>query len=89
MLSKIKNEVIVPGSLYLSFKAKPTSSSDKAAYFVQNLGRAIVIEKQLKFNGKPATVVNEHDEYKLYSDLWLTKGEKKVKSCKGFKSLLA
>ena len=88
MLSKIKNEAIVLGSLYLSFKAKPTSSSDKAAYFVQNLGRAIVTEKQLKFNGKPATVINEHDEYKLYSDLWLTKAERKHRILQGIQESL-
>ena len=88
MLSKIKNEVIVPGSIYLSFKAKPTSSTDKAAYFVQNLGRAIVSEKQLKFNGKPATIINEHDEYKLYADLWLTKAERKHRILQGIQESL-
>ena len=77
MLSKIKNEAIVPESLYLSFKAKPTSSSDKATYLVQNLGRAIVHKQQLKFNG------NEHDEYKLYTDLWLTKAERKSRILQG------
>ena len=88
MLSKIKNEVIVPGSLYLSFKTKPMSSSDKAAYFVQNLGRAMVTEKQLKFNGKPATVISEHDEYKLYTDLWLTKAERKNHILQGIQESL-
>ena len=88
MLSKIKSEAIVPGSLYLSFKAKPTSSSDKAAYFVQNLGRALVTEKQLKFNGKPATVINEHDEYRLYTDLWLTKAERKHRILQGIQESL-
>ena len=88
MLSKIKNEVIVPGSLYVSFKAKPTSSTDKSAYFVQNLGRAIVTEKHLKFNGKPATVINEYDEYKLYTDLWLTKAERKHRILQGIQESL-
>ena len=88
MLSKINNEPIVPGSLYVSFKAKPTSTSDKPAYFVQNLGRAIVTEKQLKFNGKPTTVVNEHDEYKLYADLWLTKAERKSRILQGIQESL-
>ena len=31
---KIDDEAIVPGSMYISFKAKPTSISDKTAYFV-------------------------------------------------------
>ena len=88
MLSKIKSEVIVPGSLYLSFKAKPTSSSDKATYFVQNLGRAIVTEKHLKFNGKPATVISAHDEYKLYTDLWLAKAERKHRILQGIQESL-
>jgi hypothetical protein len=88
MLSKIKNEPIVPGSMYLSFKAKLTSSTDKSAHFVQNLGRAMVVEKQLKFNGKPATVINEHDEYKLYTDLWLTNGERKGRILQGIQESL-
>ena len=87
MLSKIKNEVIVPGSLYLSFKAKP-KSNNQTSYFVQNLGRAIVTERHLKFNGKPATVVNEHDEYKLYTDLWLTKAERNRRILQGIQETL-
>ena len=87
MLPKIKNEPIVPGSMYLSFKGKPKSSSDQSASFVQNLGRAIVVEKHLKFNGKPATVINESDEYKLYTDLWLSKGERKERILQGIQDI--
>ena len=88
MFSKIKNEVIVPGSVYLSFKAKPTSLTDKEAHFVQNLERAVVTEKNLKFNGKSATSINEYDEYKLYTDLWLSKGERKQRIyCKVLRNL--
>ena len=87
MLFKIKTEVIVPGSLYLSFKAKPTSTIDKAAHFVQNIGRAVVTEKHLKFKGKSATSINEYDEYKLYTNLWLSKRERKHRICREFKSL--
>ena len=85
---KINHEAIVPGSMYLSFKAKLTSSSDKAAYFVQNLGGTIVTEKQLKFNGKSATLISEHDEYKLYTDLWLTKAERKNRILQGIQESL-
>jgi len=42
-----------------------------------------VVEKQLKFNGKPATVINEHDEYKLYCDLWLTKAGREERILQG------
>ena len=75
MLSKTDGEVVVHGSMYLSFKANPTSSSDKAVYSVQNLGRAIVNEKHLKINGRSATIINDHGECKLYTDLWYTKAE--------------
>ena len=88
MLSKIENEVIVPGSLYLSVKIKPMSTTDKAAHFVQNLGRALVTEKHLKFNGKPATSINEFDEYKLYTDLCLSKGERKHRILQGIQESL-
>lgn len=87
MVSKIANESIVPGSMYISFKAKP-SSSDKGAYFVQNLGRAIVTEKQIRFNGKRATIINEHNEYKLYTDLWLTKAQRKDRILQGIQEPL-
>ena len=72
----------------MSFKAKPTSTTDKAAHFVQNLGRALVTEKHLKFNGKSATSINEHDEYKLYTDLWLSKGERKHRFLQGIQESL-
>ena len=72
----------------MSFKAKPTSTTDKAAHFVQNFGRALVTEKHLKFNGKPATSINEHDEYKLYTDLWLSKGDRKQRILQGIEESL-
>ena len=87
MLPKIKNEPIVPGTMYLSFKAKPKSSSDQSASFVQNLGRAIIVEKHLKFNGKPATTIREYGDYKLYTDLWLTKGERKNRILQGIQDI--
>ena len=82
-LHKIKNEPIVPGSMYVTFKAKPKSAKDKATTFVQNLGRAIVVEKELTFNGKRATLINEHDEYKLYCDTWLSRGQRKDRILQG------
>ncbi|WP_171480127.1 hypothetical protein, partial [Acinetobacter baumannii] len=44
--------------------------------------------KQLKFNGKPATAFNEHDEYKLYTDLWHSKGERKHRILQGIQEPL-
>ena len=68
---KIEHEPHVPGTLHLTFKAKPVSSSDKSAYFVQNLGRAIVTEKDILFNGKRSKTEVSIDEYNLYKDCWL------------------
>ncbi|MCE2507404.1 MAG: hypothetical protein J4F36_13260 [Nitrosopumilaceae archaeon] len=82
LLSKIIYEYIVPNSMYISFKAKPIST-DKATTFVQNLGRAIVNEKTLNFNGKRAIVNNNYDEYKIYCDLWLSKAERRSRILQG------
>ena len=85
-LHKIKNEPIIPGSLHITFKAKIVSEKDKTATFVQNLGRALIVEKELTFNGKRATIINEFDQFKIYSDLWLSKGERKARILQGIQS---
>ena len=85
-LHKIKNEPIIPGSLHITFKAKIISEKDRTSSFVQNLGRALIVEKELTFNGKRATVINEYDEFKIYSDLWLSKGERKDRVKQGIQS---
>lgn len=87
LISKIKDELIIPGSMYISFKCKPTSTTDKSAYFVPNLGRAIVKGKELLFNGKRAMEYVEYGEYKLYRDLWLTKGERKERILQGIQDV--
>ena len=85
-LHKIKNEPIVPGSLHITFKAKVLSEKDKTAIFIQNLGRGLIVEKELTFNGKRATIINEYDEFKIYSDFWLSKGERKNRILQGIQS---
>ena len=45
-------------------------------------------ERQLKFNGKATTTVKEHDEYKLYTDLWLIKAERKSRILQGIQESL-
>lgn len=82
-LPKIAGEVIAPGSMYVSFKATPVSSTDKAATFVKNLGRAIQMRKEVKFNGRPATETNGYGEFKLYSDLWLPEHDRKERVMQG------
>lgn len=85
--SGIKGEVTVPGSAYLSFKAKITGS-DKTAYFVPNLGRALVKEKELKFSGAKSTSATNYDEFKIYSDLWLEEKERREKILQGIQDEL-
>jgi len=85
---KIKNEVIVPGSVYVSFNAKPMSSTDKSTYFVPNLGRAIVQEKELYFNGEKAIDVVRCSDFYLYKDLWLRKKERDERILQGIQDEL-
>ena len=88
-LHKIKNEPIAPGSLHITFKAKIVSEKDKTATFVQNLGRALIVKKKIKFNGRKAIDIDEYDEFKIYSDLWLSKGERKTKFNRGSRVKMA
>ena len=85
---KIEHEPHVPGSLHLTFKAKPVSSTDKSAYFVQNLGRALVVEKDILFNGKRSKSEVSIDEYNMYKDCWLHEDERKKMFLQGIQDEL-
>ena len=67
--------VIVPGSLYLSFKIVLTST-DAARSVVNNLGRNIIERFFVRLGGNNLIEFNNYDRYKCYQDLWLSSTER-------------
>ena len=69
-------DVIVPGSVRLAFEISLTSTDVKRSV-VQNLGRAIVKKLTIRISGNELMSVDDSDVFHTYSDLWLTKQERK------------
>ena len=70
------DDVIVPGSFYISGKLKVTSAKDKARYIVNNVGRKLIKTLKIKFEGKEILTIDNYDVLKGYFDLFLSKHEK-------------
>ena len=71
-----ENDVIVPGSVFLSFNMDISGTKDPKRSVVRNLGRKIIKKVGIKFEGKPEREIDEYDEIMTYFDSWLTKSEK-------------
>ena len=71
------DEVIVPGTANLSFKIELTSTADPERTSVSNVGRAIIKELEVKFEGNEILSIDDFDMFACYRDLWKTKLEKK------------
>lgn len=71
-----KNDMIVPGSVFLSFNMDISGTKDAKRSVVSNLGRKIIKKVGIKFEGKPEREIDEYDEIMTYMDLWLSKKEK-------------
>ena len=67
--------VIVPESLYLSFKIVLTSS-DAARSIVNNIGRNIIEQFFVRLGGNNLIEFNNYDRHKCYQDLWLSATER-------------
>ena len=68
--------VIVPNSLYLSFKIVLTSATDTARTVVNNLGRNIIERFFVRLGRNNLLEFNNYDRYKCYQDLWLSTTER-------------
>ena len=68
--------MIVPGSLYISFKLDVKSEKDKKRTIVQNIGRKIVKKMVILFKGKEIVSIEDYDELFTYFDFFLSKKEK-------------
>ena len=70
------DDVIVPGSFYISGKLKVTSAKDKARYIVNNVSRKLIKTLKIRFEGNEVLSIDNYDVLKGYFDLFLSKHEK-------------
>ena len=77
------DEVIIPGTVNLSFNIELTSTTDQNRTLVSNIGRAIIKKLAVKFEGNEIMSVDDYDIFACYQDLWKTKSEKSNAICQG------
>ena len=71
------DDVIIPGTVNLSFNIELTSTADPNRTLVSNIGRAIVQKLAVKFEGKEILCIYDFDIFACYRDLCKTASEKK------------
>ena len=71
------DEVIIPGTVNLSFNVELTSAVDANRTLVSNIGRAIIKKLAVKFEGNEIMSVDDYDIFPCYRDLWKNKSEKR------------
>ena len=71
-----KEDVMVPGTLKLSFKIQLNSDNDANRPIVNNLGRAIVSKLEVKLEGRSIFTLDDSDVFLCYQDLWKTSQER-------------
>ena len=71
------DDVIVPGMANLSFNIELTSTADLNRTLVSNIGRAIIKNLAVKFEGNEIMSVDDCHIFSCYRDLWKTASEKK------------
>ena len=71
------DDVIVPGTVNLSFNIELTSTADPKRMLVSNIGSAIIKKLAIKFEGNEIMSVDDFGILACYRDLWKTASEKK------------
>ena len=71
------DDVIIPGTANLSFNIEITSTVDANRTLVSNIGRAIVKNLAVKFEGNEIMSIEDFNVFVCYWDLWKTKSEKR------------
>ena len=71
------DDVIIPGTVNLSFNIELASTVDANRTLVSNVGRAIIKTLAVKFEGNEIMSVDDFDIFACYRDLWKTKSEKR------------
>ena len=71
------DDVIIPGTVNLSFNTELTSTVDTNRTLVSTIGRAIIKKLAVKFEGNEIMSVDDFDIFACYRDLWKTKSQKR------------
>ena len=71
-----ENEVIAPGSFFVSFALNLKSKKDEARTVVPNIGRKIIKTFAIFFNDTEVLTIRNYDEIKTYMDFWLSEKDK-------------
>ena len=72
------DDVIVPGTVNLSFNIKLDSTNDKNRTLVSNIRRAIIKKLAVKFEGNEILTIDDFNVFACYRDLWKTKLEREM-----------
>ena len=83
MLGFQSDDVIVPGTVNLSFNIELSCTADLNRTLVSNIGSAIMKELAVKFEGNEIMSIDNYDIFTCYRDLWKTAPEKKNAICQG------
>ena len=71
-----ENDVIAPGSFFISFALNLKGKKDEARSVVPNIGRKIIKTFKIYFESKEVLSINNYDEIMTYRDFWLAKKDK-------------
>ena len=71
------DDVIIPGTVNLSFNIELTSTVDANRTLVSNIGRAIIKKSAVKFEGNEIMSMDNFNVLACYRDLWKTKLKKR------------
>ena len=71
------DDVIIPGTANLSFSIELSSEADSKRSLVSNMGRAIVKNLSVKFDGNVILNLNDLDVCACYPDLWKIDSEER------------
>ena len=74
----ISDDVIIPGTVNLSFNIELTSTADPKRTLVSNIGRAIIKKLAVKFERNEIMSIDDYDILICYQDLWKTASEKRT-----------
>ena len=72
------DDVIIPGTVNLSFNMKLDSTNDKNRTLVSNIARAVIKKLMAKFERNEILSLNNFDLFACYRDLWKIKLEKSI-----------
>ena len=71
------DDVIITGTVNLSFNIELSSTIDANRTLVSNIGRAIFKKLAVKFEGNEILSIEDFDIFTCYRDLWKTVSEKR------------